>query len=755
MFPPRESKTVEVPISKVEVEVHEMLDEFIAKKLYRARLKGDSREINSVRFLGIILRKRASSSLHALRASLENRLRRMSYDTQVDIEKIIKDLREAEEEFDEEEKEKKEQELLSKLILPDEFKEISAILKKISEVGEKDSKFETLLEWIERIKSSDPKAKIVVFTEYRDTLSYLSKKLSQKYRIATIDGSLTIEARKQKLEYFRDPNGAEIMICTDAAGEGIDMQFSNIEINYDLPWNPTKLEQRMGRVHRIGQEKKVYYYNFVIKGTLDGYILAKLLDKIENIRGALEDRIYDIIGTLVSEKDLNELFEELLRAPKERWEAEVKKLDDVVEKRKKILDKIDRLLAGYRLDRTKLEDLRKIGREAVDENEVKRFVEIFVNHRGGRVKRISEEIYEVILPRDIAYELDRSVVRGAFSRDLALKTTYPYLALGNKAVMTMIKDAMKERVAIFRHPYLKGFIFFLRISVIDGKGQERFGRFVGITEDGSVVDPKIVWDLEPDEAELPKPAAITEVVEKLEKKVSEIALSDVENTSRKLEEIKEKSKSIIFSFYSEEIAKLDETAKEYERKMAEAPHYSRLLKSTQSKINNLREELNAKLKEIDETYKFTPFYEMVGIAYVVPFEDYDAKRAVELAGMNAVMEYERNRATTEDERSKIKNVSYEFRGYDIESFDKVIEVKSFKTTGVIELTSNEWIVASRLGEYYWLYVVENALENPKITPIQNPVKVFGDVAERVPKVEYRYVVKNWKEVVGGGYERGN
>ena len=389
-----------------------------------------------------------------------------------------------------------------------------------------------------------------------------------------------IEDRKHVLEHFRDPNGAEIMVCTDAAGEGIDMQFSNIEINYDLPWNPTRLEQRMGRIHRIGQERKVFYYNFVIKDTLDGYILSKLLDKINSIKEALGGRVYDVLGTLVSEKDLNELFEELLRVPRERWEAEIKKLDDIVEKRRKILEKIDNLLTGYKLDRTKLEDIRKIGREAIDENEVKRFVEVFVNYRGGRVERIGDEIYKIVLPRDIAYEVGRGIIKGTFSREIALKTTYPYLALGNRVVMAMIKAAMKDKISIFRHPYFKGFIFFFRISIIDRKGQERFGRFIGIAEDGSLINPKIVWDLEPgeDEDEAPQPGKIVEIAEKLEKKISEIALLDAENTSRKLSKIKEKSKSAVISFYSEEIAKLEEKAREYEKKVADAPHYSKLLK---------------------------------------------------------------------------------------------------------------------------------------------------------------------------------
>ena len=112
--------------------------------------------------------------------------------------------------------------------------------------------------------------------------------------------------------------------------------------------------------------------------------------------------------------------------------------------------------------------------------------------------------------------------------------------------------------------------------------------------------------------------------------------------------------------------------------------------------------------------------------------------------MRAVLEYEYRRAKTDEERAKIRDVSHEFRGYDIESFDRVIEVKSFKTTGVIELTSNEWIVASRMGDYYWLYVVENALDDPKITTIQNPVKVFGKVVKKIPVVEYRYIIEDWK-----------
>src|SRR5437899_11363574 len=102
------------------------------------------------------------------------------------------------------------------------------------------------------------------------------------------------------------------MVCTDTAGEGIDMQFCNIEINYDLPWNPNKLEQRMGRIHRIGQKRNVYYYNYVVDkaNSIDGFILARLLEKIEAIKAAMGEKVYDIIGLILKQEDIAKVYEE-------------------------------------------------------------------------------------------------------------------------------------------------------------------------------------------------------------------------------------------------------------------------------------------------------------------------------------------------------------------------------------------------------------------------------------------------------------
>ena len=120
------------------------------------------------------------------------------------------------------------------------------------------------------------------------------------------------------------------------------------------------------------------------------------------------------------------------------------------------------------------------------------------------------------------------------------------------------------------------------------------------------------------------------------------------------------------------------------------------------------------------------------------------RRVVELDGMKAVMNYELNRATTEDERKLILDISERDTGYDIESFDRHIEVKSFKTTGNPKLTSHEWESSNRFGDEYWLYVVENAQTKPVITLIQNPYEKFKNTIKTEESIDYRYVIENWK-----------
>ena len=748
VFPPRSSKTVEIKLSRVEERLHRMVDEYIARRMDEAK---DRREYSAMRFLGSVIRKRASSSLKALRITLERRRARLG--EAVSPEQAMRRIREAEEEFDEALYEEGEREIvgLSTGSLEEDRRELDRLLAEIEKIQE-DSKLKNLLDFIGTIKKSDPEAKIVVFSEYRDTVDYLYEKLSPLYRTGKIYGIMSVDERYSELARFRDPQGVEIMVCTDAAGEGIDMQFANIMINYDLPWNPNRLEQRMGRIHRIGQTKPVYYYNFVLAGTVDGYVLSRVLEKIEAIRQAMGDRVYDVIGKLLTEEAITALYEELLKAPREQWEARVKKVvDEMVEERRRILNRINALLSGYRLDRTRLEEIRKVRLEAVDKGDVKRFIETYLGHKGGKIEAVrpEDEIYRLLLPPRLAHNLGYGTLTGSFSSRVAEQKNYPYLALGNKCVMSMILDVMRPCCAYFEHPVLDGILYVYRVVVKDGKGQERDGRIVSLLYSGGRVlnvDPRSVWDLDPlyGEPREVDPKILENGAVEAEKKLAELLTQIKAENERRVEEIKNKTRDIMIAHYSKQIGDIDYKINEIRQKIPESPHYSKIIAGLENKKHVLRKELEDKMRELDATFKINVFFELVGVAQISRRAGGDIRRMVELAGVQAVLEYERKRARTVEEINKIRDVSEQQRGYDIESFDRVIEVKSFSETGAVELTSHEWETASRMRELYWIYVVENALKEPKIYTIQNPTEKFKTTVKRIPTIDYRYIIDGWK-----------
>ena len=177
------------------------------------------------------------------------------------------------------------------------------LAKKVYEAGQ-ESKFEKLREVLTESKFSGEK--FIVFTEHRDTLTFLVRRLSgmgYTDQIAQIHGGMHYTLREEEVERFRKPStegGARFLICTDAAGEGINLQFCWIMINYDVPWNPARLEQRMGRIHRYGQKHDpVIIINLVAPATREGKVLKTLLDKLEIIRKELQsDKVFDCIGRL-------------------------------------------------------------------------------------------------------------------------------------------------------------------------------------------------------------------------------------------------------------------------------------------------------------------------------------------------------------------------------------------------------------------------------------------------------------------------
>ncbi|MHC4566687.1 MAG: helicase-related protein [Planctomycetota bacterium] len=201
-----------------------------------------------------------------------------------------------------------------------------------------DSKLVALKKCLEKAEFnelSDGRGKLLVFTEHRDTLAHLCEHLERwVYSICQIHGGMNPHNRKHAQETFR--TASQICVATEAAGEGINLQFCHLMINYDRPWNPTRLEQRLGRIHRIGQEREVHAFNFVASDSeegqpiIEGRILQRLLEEMEQMREVLADRVFDVIGEVLSLNDVNlpEMLREAAHDPR--------RLDEY-------LDKIERI----------------------------------------------------------------------------------------------------------------------------------------------------------------------------------------------------------------------------------------------------------------------------------------------------------------------------------------------------------------------------------------------------------------------------
>ena len=184
----------------------------------------------------------------------------------------------------------------------------------------RESKFEKLREVLE-----DPRhagEKWLIFSEHRDTVGYLIRRLEGlgfAGRIAWIHGGMAWPEREEQVARFRRPDGARYLVATDAAGEGINLQFCRLMVNYDVPWNPARLEQRMGRIHRYGQQRDVRIVNLVAGDTHEGRVLRILLEKLEAIRRELRsDTVFDVIGRLFENVSLREYMIEALTAESER-----------------------------------------------------------------------------------------------------------------------------------------------------------------------------------------------------------------------------------------------------------------------------------------------------------------------------------------------------------------------------------------------------------------------------------------------------
>ncbi len=343
LFPERRAYTVNYTLSDEEMALYEAVTAYVREQFNRAeQLENEGRK-GTIGFALTVLQRRLASSPEAIYQSLLRRRER--------LEKRLQEARQAhgtavtegpslelrgEEDWDDlddtpdAELEQIEaqvvdnataaqtlEELQAEIATLRTLEELAAHLRR-SGVDRKWQELQKLIHDTPEMRAADGhRRKLVIFTEHRDTLTYLQRRLTtllgRSDEVVVIHGSLPRQQRREVEEQFRNEPNRAILIATDAAGEGINLQRAHLMVNYDLPWNPNRLEQRFGRIHRIGQTEVCHLWNLVAADTREGHVYARLLKKLEAERHALDGQVFDVLGKLFEESPLRRLLVEAIR----------------------------------------------------------------------------------------------------------------------------------------------------------------------------------------------------------------------------------------------------------------------------------------------------------------------------------------------------------------------------------------------------------------------------------------------------------
>ena len=458
LFPERIAHTVPYRLSDAEARLYKEVSDYVREEFNRAEALQNDRRAGTVGFALTILQRRLASSpeaiyqsLHRRRERLEKRLRELQVlqrgaaaspipqatadaDLTLDAEEL-EDLDEA----PDNEVETAEEQILDQATAARTIEELKAEISTLAHLeslatavrrGGEDRKWAELRGLLSTIFTPagvvsqvaeprppygagpipppvpSPRQKLVIFTEHRDTLNYLEAKittlLGRKESVVVIHGGMGREDRLKTQEAFRHDPNVQVLVATDAAGEGINLQRAHLMVNYDLPWNPNRLEQRFGRIHRIGQTSVCHLWNLVAEETREGDVYRTLLEKLEQARQALGGQVFDVLGKLQFEgRPLRDLLIEAIRYGerddvKERLTTAVEnavnrsQLQDLIE---------DRALAQTVMDNSRVARIR----EEMERAEARRlqphyiesfFIEAF-RQLGGTIRQREPHRYEI------------------------------------------------------------------------------------------------------------------------------------------------------------------------------------------------------------------------------------------------------------------------------------------------------------------------------------------------------------------------
>lgn len=447
LFPERRACTVKYELSTDEAALYTAVSEYVRNEMNRVQrfAEEDGKKRNNVGFALQILQRRLASSPAAIYQSLKRRRERLDNElaearlnrrggrsSPAEIsDEVLRNIDEyGQEEVDELE------ELISTGAttaqtveqLELEVKTLQALETMALQVlrSGKDTKWSQLNQILDddlMIDADGNRRKLIIFTEPKDTLHYLADKvrarLGKPDAVDVIHGGVTREERRKVVERFMQDRDLVVLIANDAAGEGVNLQRGHLMVNYDLPWNPNKIEQRFGRIHRIGQTEVCHLWNLVAADTREGEVYGRLLDKLEAAREALGGRVYDVLGELFEGTALKDLlFEAIQYGEQPDVKARLlQEVDGAVDQDHLLRLLERRALTNDTMPAARVHELRmeieKAEAQRLQPHHIQSFFVEAFKHLGGQIKRREESRWEITHVPVSIRERDRQIGTGS------------------------------------------------------------------------------------------------------------------------------------------------------------------------------------------------------------------------------------------------------------------------------------------------------------------------------------------------------
>ncbi|MFJ5486146.1 protein NO VEIN domain-containing protein [Hansschlegelia beijingensis] len=490
LFPERRAYTASYALSEEEAALYNAVTTYVREEMNRADRSEDGTRRNSVGFALQILQRRLASSPAAIHRSLERRRKRLesrlaeerlarstgaltrppalpSYDPD-DLDEATGAEEEATEELIADSATAAETlaELEAEIILLRDLEERALRLK----LSGRDAKWRQLEAVLDDPIMTDPatglRRKILIFTEPKDTLEYLAAKIAARIgdvaAVTVIHGGVAREARRAAIAAFNSDPQVRVMIANDAAGEGVNLQRgAHLMVNYDLPWNPNRLEQRFGRIHRIGQTEVCHLWNLCASNTREGEVYRRLLEKLEEARTALGGKVYDVLGELFEGQALRTLLIEAIRyGERPEVKAELfRKVDGAVD-----VGAVEKLVEERKLTSEGMDaNMVSAIREEMERAQARRlqphfigsfFIEAF-GLLGGRIIEREKGRFEITRAPSILKERDRQIGRSdpildryarvTFDKRLMVGTPQAELLAPGHPLLDAVVDVVLER----------------------------------------------------------------------------------------------------------------------------------------------------------------------------------------------------------------------------------------------------------------------------------------------------------------------